>query len=71
MNPNETVELHDLVIMNYGSMFGKLPYRVTKDFLHFRLENLDNGFTHEKTFDSLDEIEQFIIENNHQHISLS
>lgn len=53
------VELGDLLIEDTG-ILGKLVYRVTNDFLHIKLQNIDNGFEHDKCFRNLGELEEFI-----------
>ncbi|MGG1071353.1 hypothetical protein COJ01_18050 [Priestia megaterium] len=53
------VEIGDLLIEDTG-ILGKLVYKVTNDFLHIKLQNIDNGFEHDKCFRNLGELEEFI-----------
>ncbi|WP_243510058.1 hypothetical protein [Cytobacillus oceanisediminis] len=59
MTKLSNVELGDLVIINTG-ILGKLAYRVTNDFLHIKLENIENGFEYNEVFSSLDDLQVFI-----------
>jgi preprotein translocase subunit YajC len=63
MTHSEHVEIGDLVVVDTG-ILGKLVYKVTNDFLHIKLENIDNGFEHDKCFKSLFELEEFIREQS-------
>lgn len=53
------LEIGDLVIINTG-VLGKLAYRITNDFLHIKLTNIDNDFDYEEVFPSLYDLEQYI-----------
>lgn len=53
------VEIGDLIVIKTG-ILGKIVYKVTHDFLHIKLENIDNGFEHDKYFRSLCELQEFI-----------
>ncbi|PFB64505.1 hypothetical protein COK00_11955 [Bacillus cereus] len=59
MTLNEHVALGDLVVVDTG-ILGKLVYKVTNDFLHIKLENIDNGFEYNEVFKSLGELDEFI-----------
>ncbi|MES9681869.1 hypothetical protein ABWK22_02890 [Gottfriedia acidiceleris] len=59
MTHSEHVEVGDLVVVDTG-ILGKLVYKVTNDFLHIKLENIDNGFEHNKLFKNLCELQDFI-----------
>lgn len=56
---SEHVALGDLVVVDTG-ILGKLVYKVTNDFLHIKLENIDNGFEYNEVFKSLGELDEFI-----------
>ncbi|AJH02554.1 hypothetical protein AS86_6537 (plasmid) [Bacillus thuringiensis HD1002] len=56
---SEHVALGDLVVVDTG-VLGKLVYKVTNDFLHIKLENIDNGFEYNEVFKSLGELDEFI-----------
>ncbi len=56
---SEHVALGDLVVVDTG-ILGKLVYKVTNDFLHIKLENIDNGFEYSEVFKSLGELDEFI-----------
>ncbi|MGH1263285.1 hypothetical protein ACQVWE_13370 [Bacillus cereus] len=59
MTHSEHVALGDLVVVDTG-ILGKLVYKVTNDFLHIKLENIDNGFEYNEVFKSLGELDEFI-----------
>ncbi|AFQ30297.1 hypothetical protein P4493_10550 [Bacillus thuringiensis] len=59
MTHSEHVALGDLVVVDTG-VLGKLVYKVTNDFLHIKLENIDNGFEYNEVFKSLGELDEFI-----------
>lgn len=56
---SEHVEIGDLVVVDTG-ILGKLVYKVTSDFLHIKLENIDNGFEYNEVFKSLGQLDEFI-----------
>lgn len=58
-NNNEYVEIGDLVIIDQG-ILGKVVYKVTNDFLHIRLHDIDRGWDHEKVFKNLEGLQRFI-----------
>ncbi|MBG0967694.1 hypothetical protein [Bacillus sp. SRB3LM] len=59
MTHSEHVEIGDLVVVDTG-ILGKLVYKVTSDFLHIKLENIDNGFEYNEVFKSLGQLDEFI-----------
>lgn len=66
LNLKQTVELGDLVIASTNPLLGKMAYRVIRDVLYIKLENIENGFEYEKVFLDLDELQSFI--ESHSHI---
>lgn len=65
VNEKIKVELGDLVIVNTGSLLGKVAYRVIDDPLHIKLENIENGNEYQKLFKSLNELQGYIEMHSH------
>lgn len=53
----------DLVIINTG-ILGKIAYKITSDFLHIRLVDIENDLEYNQLFNSLEELENFIDMNS-------
>ncbi|MEX3713502.1 hypothetical protein ABFV99_13955 [Cytobacillus horneckiae] len=56
-------EIGDLVVVNHG-ILGKYGYKITNDFLHIKLESIDNGFEYPKVFKNLEELDKHIYSNS-------
>lgn len=65
MNRKQNIEIGDLIIMNTGSVLGKMAYKVTRDILHVKLENIENGFEYDRVFQDLDELQEYISLHSH------
>ncbi|BCT30327.1 MULTISPECIES: hypothetical protein [Bacillus subtilis group] len=59
LESNKFAEIDDIVVIDTG-ILGKIAYKVTHDFLHIKLENIDNGFEHDQVFKNLEELSAFI-----------